>query len=311
MGVDPQPRVFLSYRRREDQHFIGRIHDRLVAEFGEENVFRDVESIGGAENFLAAITNRLAESDILLSVIGPQWSLGPTAGQRDWVHVELERALERQMLVIPVCLDSTPVPSRDSLPPAIQGLVDVNALWIDGTNHFASDMAKLTRLIRTEVAARRAALTARHALHRVVFVRDSPEPPQSARSSGGRSRKRWAVPAIAAAVARCSAWVSNGLTPKSSAFDTAAAFRTTTTAGSLGSTSVGSGAPTNFIDASDIDHSLNIHNANGRHSDVYGCPDPSPAVSISGVGGRHNAEGRHRWQLPDHRRNSDDSVGRP
>jgi TIR domain len=208
MGVDPQPRVFLSYRRREDQHFIGRIHDRLVAEFGEENVFRDVESIGGAENFLAAITNRLAESDILLSVIGPQWSLGPTAGQRDWVHVELERALERQMLVIPVCLDSTPVPSRDSLPPAIQGLVDVNALWIDGTNHFASDMAKLTRLIRTEVAARRAALTARHALHRVVFVRDSPEPPQSARSSGGRSRKRWAVPAIAAAVARCSAWVS-------------------------------------------------------------------------------------------------------
>jgi hypothetical protein len=155
------PRVFMSYRRREDPHFIGRIYDRLVAEFGIANVFRDVESIDGAENFLAAITKRLAESDIVLAIIGPQWSIGPPAHERDWVYVELERALERRMLVIPVCLDATPVPARSSLPISIQSLVDVNAMRMDGVNHFSEDMAELVRVIRTEVGARRAADAAR------------------------------------------------------------------------------------------------------------------------------------------------------
>ncbi len=39
------PRIFISYRRADSITMTGRIHDRLVARYGEKNVFKDVDDI--------------------------------------------------------------------------------------------------------------------------------------------------------------------------------------------------------------------------------------------------------------------------
>lgn len=64
-------KIFMSYRRADDRHFIGRLHDRLCDAFGEEMVFRDIDSIPAGTNFRNAILRTLNEVDAVVAVIGP------------------------------------------------------------------------------------------------------------------------------------------------------------------------------------------------------------------------------------------------
>ena len=66
-------RVFISYRRDDSQEVTGRLHDHLVARFGKETVFKDVDSIPLGADFRHATKQAIESSDVLLVVIGPQW----------------------------------------------------------------------------------------------------------------------------------------------------------------------------------------------------------------------------------------------
>ncbi|MEP7113008.1 MAG: TIR domain-containing protein [Ilumatobacteraceae bacterium] len=72
-------RVFMSYRRADDRHSIGRLHDRLCDAFGEDKVFRDIDSIPAGTNFRQVILRTLNEVDVVVAVIGPNWA-HPSAG---------------------------------------------------------------------------------------------------------------------------------------------------------------------------------------------------------------------------------------
>ncbi len=50
-------RIFISYRRADSQFAAGRIYDRLVAHFGEEAIFMDVEAIDGGVDFVKTLEN--------------------------------------------------------------------------------------------------------------------------------------------------------------------------------------------------------------------------------------------------------------
>lgn len=43
--------IFISYRRCDSIDIVGRIYDRLVAHFGANSVFKDVDSIPFGVNF--------------------------------------------------------------------------------------------------------------------------------------------------------------------------------------------------------------------------------------------------------------------
>lgn len=64
----------MSYRRADDRHFIGRLHDRLCEAFGDEMVFRDIDSIPAGTNFRNVILRTLNEVDAVVAVIGPSWA---------------------------------------------------------------------------------------------------------------------------------------------------------------------------------------------------------------------------------------------
>ena len=60
LGLAPRPtqqRIFISYRRRDSSGYAGRVADRLVKEFGDQQCFRDVEDIESGTDFVQAIEN--------------------------------------------------------------------------------------------------------------------------------------------------------------------------------------------------------------------------------------------------------------
>ena len=50
--------IFISYRRDDSAGYAGRLYDRLVAHFGADIVFMDVEGIEPGTDFVKAIEGR-------------------------------------------------------------------------------------------------------------------------------------------------------------------------------------------------------------------------------------------------------------
>lgn len=151
-------RVFVSYRREESSHIAGRLADRLNEHF---RVFRDIDTIEPGTDFTQAIRRAVAEADVFVALIGPQWTeLADSTGQRrlddpnDWVATEIATALERGIPVIPVLLDGAPMPTPDELPEALGGLASRQAVTLRHES-FTSDSSRLLGAIERRVPAAR------------------------------------------------------------------------------------------------------------------------------------------------------------
>lgn len=148
-------RIFVSYRRAESAEVVDRILDRLDEEFGEGNVFRDIESIELGEDFHEAIFDAVGSAKILLAVIGPEWlTIEDDKGNRrvdsptDFPRLELEAAFDRNIRVIPLYVRGAAPPSEDELPPSLQRLANKNGLPIRPDPDFDNDMHRLTEAMR-------------------------------------------------------------------------------------------------------------------------------------------------------------------
>ena len=148
-------KVFISYRRKDSQYIADRIYDWLVPEFGPDNVFKDVDAIPLGRDFRRILQDAVARCDVLLVVIGPRW-LGETdaAGRRrvddpgDWVRIEIETALERDIPVIPLLVDGASFPHREDLPPSLQELVYRHGTPLRPDPDFRPDMGRVIRALR-------------------------------------------------------------------------------------------------------------------------------------------------------------------
>lgn len=157
-------RVFLSYRRADSRSFTERISDVLVEEFGEDDVFQDVDHIPAGEDFRRVLSQAVAECDCVLVVIGRQWiAVSDEYGRRridspnDFVRIEVESALTLNKLVIPLLVDNASMPSEEDLPQNLKELAFRNAMPIRYNPDFNRDMARLiTRLKDVQAAQQRA-----------------------------------------------------------------------------------------------------------------------------------------------------------
>ena len=128
-GTGAPTKIFISYRRDDSSANAGRLYDRLADAFGAENIFMDVDSISFGLDFAEAIGRAVASCDVLLAIIGPEWLTISERGRRrlddpdDFVRLEIEAALERNVRVVPVLVDEAELPSREELPESLQALV--------------------------------------------------------------------------------------------------------------------------------------------------------------------------------------------
>ncbi len=146
--------IFISYRREETAAYAGRLRDRLIQEFGEDQVFMDVDTIELGVDFTQVIENAVSDVDVLLCIMGPDWaSLSDDSGRRrlddpaDFVRLEVSSALERDIRIIPVLVKSARMPGVDELPSELSALVKRNALQL-GDVRFHADVDVLIRSLR-------------------------------------------------------------------------------------------------------------------------------------------------------------------
>ena len=124
--------VFINYRRDDTKYVAGRLSDRLRNE--NFDVFIDVGSIEWGADFGYAIDTALSRSDVLLALIGANWTkhLGKQAdGSEDFVAWEVRRALERGIRVIPILVDGANMPRAEDLPADLKPLARRQATRLD------------------------------------------------------------------------------------------------------------------------------------------------------------------------------------
>jgi hypothetical protein len=122
--------IFISYRRAETAAQADRLYDNLCARFGIDRVFKDDYSITAGVDFAARIVEDLAGCNVMLALIGRDWPVVTDRNGRkrlenpdDWVRLEIETALQRDIRVIPVLVDGATLPQADDLPPSLRPLI--------------------------------------------------------------------------------------------------------------------------------------------------------------------------------------------
>jgi TIR domain len=143
-------RIFLNYRREDAADAAGRIFDALATHFGDGHVFMDIDTIEPGVDFEAVVNEAVGTCDVLLAVIGRQWlTVTDRRGRRrlekpdDYVRMELQAALARDVRVIPVLVQGVEMPGSDELPDALQTLARRNALEVSPTR-WRYDISRLT-----------------------------------------------------------------------------------------------------------------------------------------------------------------------
>jgi hypothetical protein len=150
----PHKSIFMNYRRDDSEDVVGRMYDRLTAEFGKGGVFKDVEDILPGVDFRRVLEHEVANTDVLLAVIGPDW-LNRVNKRRlndpnDFVRFEIETALKRDIPVIPVLVRRrTRLPQARHLPPSLRDFVYRNAVQVRPDPDFHRDMDRLIQGIIT------------------------------------------------------------------------------------------------------------------------------------------------------------------
>lgn len=153
--------VFISYRSDDSAATCGRIYDRLVAHFGREAIFKDVDSIPLGVDFGQYIGGVMLQCAALLVVIGPQWlDMRDAGGARrlddanDTVRLEVEAGLRRGIVAIPVLVQGAVMPAPESLPPSIRELAMRNGMAVRYDPDFDGDMRKVIAALDQWVAPR-------------------------------------------------------------------------------------------------------------------------------------------------------------
>ncbi len=142
--------LFISYRREDSPDVCGRIYDRLIQQFGKEAVFKDVDSIPLGVDFRTYLEDVISKCAVMLAVIGDGWfdTKGPEGksrlfDSRDYVRIEIESALKRNIPVVPLLVRNAQLPEESELPDSIKPLVFRNGLQIRPDPDFHHDMDRL------------------------------------------------------------------------------------------------------------------------------------------------------------------------
>ncbi len=144
-------KVFISYRRKDSSYQAREIFQSLSAALPADHVFMDVDSIPLGQDFRRVLTGWVAQCDVMLALIGPNWiAIDPRSGSsrlhdpEDFVRIEIATALARGIPVVPVLLDGTPMPGRDMLPLELGELPDRQSEFASFRS-FEADIARLMK----------------------------------------------------------------------------------------------------------------------------------------------------------------------
>jgi len=143
-------RLFISYRRDDAAGEAGRLADHLYKRFGAERVFLDIDTIEPGREFPVVLESSLRQTSAVLVVIGRQWTSirGADGSKRldnpgDYVRLEVEASLGRDVPVVPVLVQGAPMPRAVDLPASLAPLTKRQSFVLDHTE-FHADAERLS-----------------------------------------------------------------------------------------------------------------------------------------------------------------------
>lgn len=148
------PKIFISYRRSDSADVTGRIYDRLIEQFGRFAIFKDVHSIPPGIDFREHLGKAVGKCKIFLVVIGDQWlEIKDAKGKKrlqdpeDFVRIEVESALNRDIPIIPLLVRGAAMPAETKLPRSLRKLAYRNAIPVRADPDFHRDMDRLIEAV--------------------------------------------------------------------------------------------------------------------------------------------------------------------
>ena len=153
----PELAVFVSYRRNDVPDATDRLAASLIERLGRDQVFLDVDSIEIGAPFAKVIGSWISRCDVVLVVIGHGWLTATDdegalrlGNPRDYVRLELEAALSRDMRVVPLLVHGARMPRATELPESLVPLLERNALELTRT-YWELDVARLIGALERSV----------------------------------------------------------------------------------------------------------------------------------------------------------------
>jgi hypothetical protein len=152
--------IFLSYRRTDSAGWAGRLHDSLRRLLPSVPVIMDVEDIPPGVDFQDFIEEAVARCDLLVALMGPQWleARNAKAERRlddpdDYTRLEIEKALKRDIRVVPVLVGGARFPDASELPESLRPLVRRQNFELPDRG-WDESCGRLARAIEQALAAR-------------------------------------------------------------------------------------------------------------------------------------------------------------
>jgi uncharacterized protein YecT (DUF1311 family) len=149
--------VFISYRRQTAAGEARALFNDLVARLGQNAVFMDVDSISLGRDFRSELHKTLAACDLMLVIIDKDWAAATDESGRvrlenasDYVRMEIEAALKRDIAVTPVLVKGARMPAAEELPTEIRDLAYRNGFELSH-NRWESDVGELMRRLNFDV----------------------------------------------------------------------------------------------------------------------------------------------------------------
>jgi TIR domain len=156
--------IFISYRHHDTGLAAGLLAARLRRHLDRDQVFRDLDSTEPGVDFRKAIGDALGACAVALVLIGPIWDrVTDDRGRRrldnpdDYVRVEVEAVLARDLRVIPVLVGGASMPRPDVLPGSLAELVYRQAAQLrnEPVEQFEDDLERLVGTLVGLVRGRR------------------------------------------------------------------------------------------------------------------------------------------------------------
>jgi hypothetical protein len=149
--------VFISYRRQTAAGEARALFNELVARLGRNAVFMDVDSISLGRDFRGELQKTLAACDLMLVLIDKDWATARDDGGQirlenasDFVRMEIEAALKRDIVVTPVLVKGAQMPAAEQLPAEISDLAYRNGFELSH-GRWDSDVREMLRRLKLDV----------------------------------------------------------------------------------------------------------------------------------------------------------------
>jgi hypothetical protein len=157
----PQQRIFLTCRAEDSGAMAAKISSQLKRHFGESSVMDDIGDLPLGTNVKRHLGMMFRQGMVMLVVIGKRWlDICDAHGMReidkasDIHRIGLEAAIEADIPLIPLFVDSATMPVEADLPGRIQELVHYRGMDMRAEPAFTDDMTDLVRQISAILSKR-------------------------------------------------------------------------------------------------------------------------------------------------------------